>query len=87
MSAIILVNITDSVYPINLPNLQGEKRVLREQLIVLILRIFSLPLIIFSPWPFLPKGCCHQLHLSICSYHLCQHDNSVNPINPPNLQG
>ena len=32
MSAIILVNmITESVYPINPPNLQGEKRVLREQ--------------------------------------------------------
>ena len=32
MSAIILVNmITESVYPINPPNLQGEMRVLKDQ--------------------------------------------------------
>ena len=31
------------------------------------------------------KECCHHLHFSICSHHPCQHDNSVYPINPPNL--
>ena len=31
------------------------------------------------------KECCHHLHFSICSHHPCQYDNSVYPINPPNL--
>ena len=47
---------------------------------------------VFNPRPLRPKGYCRHLmrlsvRLSVCSHHPCWHNNSIYPINPPNLLG